>query len=203
MEAERTVIEAESDKPDLQELILETEGVDDSIEEMLAKAYMNDRAGVLEVTDIEHQAEDGEIVVTMETLYGDGGCQRRFDCPDRPSLQESKELVEFLEATGVSPMEIGELIGERIPATYSEVKGWKVDDSRLLSDSDERNVSDVSNASTVSDESDSPDGVSLPEINPYDRVLSWFRNAENEVILALTLLVAKILVIAVILTFIA
>ncbi|TKX82502.1 hypothetical protein EXE43_29090, partial [Halorubrum sp. SS5] len=43
------------------------------------------------------------------------------------SLQESEAFLDFLEAAGVSPLDVDELVGTRVPATYDPETGWRVD----------------------------------------------------------------------------
>ncbi|WP_048077858.1 hypothetical protein, partial [Halorubrum sp. AJ67] len=67
------------------------------------------------------------VVVEMRPPHGDATHTERFDAPRDGSLTESAEFLEFLEAAGVSPLDVDELVGARVPATYDPEEGWRVD----------------------------------------------------------------------------
>ncbi|WP_096395311.1 hypothetical protein [Halorubrum trapanicum] len=104
---------------------LDDAGVDEEVKRRLREAYLNDEENALIVTRVRSVGD--RVAVEMRPPHGDATHTERFDAPRDGSLQESEEFLEFLEAAGVSPLDVDELVGTRVPATYDPETGWKVD----------------------------------------------------------------------------
>jgi len=102
--------------------------VDDEVQRRLREAYLNDAERELIVTGV--RSADETVVVEFRTPHGDATHIERFPAPRHGSLSESAAFVAFLEATGVSPLDVDELVGARVPATY-DGDGWRLDESYL------------------------------------------------------------------------
>ncbi|QUO49196.1 hypothetical protein [Halorubrum sp. T3] len=100
-------------------------GVDEEVKRRLREAYLNDEENALIVTRVRSVGD--RVAVEMRPPHGDATHTERFDAPRDGSLQESEEFLEFLEAAGVSPLDVDELVGTRVPATYDPETGWRVD----------------------------------------------------------------------------
>jgi hypothetical protein len=100
-------------------------GVDEEVKRRLREAYLNDEENALIVTRVRSVGD--RVAVEMRPPHGDATHTERFDAPRDGSLQESEEFLEFLEAAGVSPLDVDELVGTRVPATYDPETGWQVD----------------------------------------------------------------------------
>jgi hypothetical protein len=107
--------------------------VDDEVQRRLREAYLNDAERELIVTGV--RSADGEVVVEFRTPHGDATHTERFPAPRNGSLAESEAFLAFLEAVGVSPLDVDEVVGARVPATY-EGDGWRLDESYLPDASD-------------------------------------------------------------------
>ncbi|MFD1569256.1 hypothetical protein [Halorubrum laminariae] len=101
--------------------------VDESVQRRLREAYLNDEAGVLVVTDV--RSAGSEVRVDLQPPHGGSTHTERFPAPRDGSLTESAAFLDFLEAAGVSPLDIDELAGTRVPATYDANEGWRIDES--------------------------------------------------------------------------
>ena len=104
---------------------LDDAGVDEAVKRRLREAYLNDEENALIVTRVRSVGD--RVAVEMRPPHGDATHTERFDAPRDGSLQESEEFLEFLEAAGVSPLDVDELVGTRVPATYDPETGWRVD----------------------------------------------------------------------------
>ncbi|TKX70555.1 hypothetical protein [Halorubrum sp. SP9] len=104
---------------------LDDAGVDEAVKRRLREAYLNDEENVLIVTRV--RSVGNRVAVEMRPPHGDATHTERFDAPRDGSLRESKKFLEFLEAAGVSPLDVDELVGTRVPATYDPETGWRVD----------------------------------------------------------------------------
>ncbi|MEZ3162900.1 hypothetical protein ABNG03_02070 [Halorubrum sp. RMP-47] len=104
---------------------LDDAGVDDEVKRRLREAYLNDEENALIVTRVRSVGD--RVAVEMRPPHGDATHTERFDAPRDGSLRESEAFLEFLEAVGVSPLDVGELVGARVPATYDPETGWEVD----------------------------------------------------------------------------
>ncbi|ELZ57155.1 MULTISPECIES: hypothetical protein [Halorubrum] len=100
-------------------------GVDEEVKRRLREAYLNDEENVLIVTRVRSVGD--RVVVEMRPPHGDATHTERFDAPRDGSLQESEAFLDFLDAAGVSPLDVDELVGSRVPATYDPDEGWRVD----------------------------------------------------------------------------
>ncbi|EMA58181.1 hypothetical protein C470_12848 [Halorubrum distributum JCM 13561] len=100
-------------------------GVDEDVKRRLREAYLNDEENALIVTRVRSVGD--RVAVEMRPPHGDATHTERFDAPRDGSLRESEEFLEFLEAAGVSPLDVDELVGTRVPATYDPEAGWRVD----------------------------------------------------------------------------
>lgn len=101
--------------------------VDKAVQRRLREAYLNDEEAVLVVTGIRSVGD--AVVVEMEPPHGGTTHAERFSAPRRGSLSESEAFLEFLGVAGVSPLDVDELIGERVPATYDADEGWQIDEA--------------------------------------------------------------------------
>ena len=104
---------------------LDDPGVDDEVKRRLREAYLNDEENALIVTRVRSVGD--RVAVEMRPPHGDATHTERFDAPRDGSLRESEDFLEFLEAAGVSPLDVDELVGARVPATYDPETGWRVD----------------------------------------------------------------------------
>ena len=104
---------------------LDDAGVDDEVKRRLREAYLNDEENALIVTRVRSVGD--RVAVEMRPPHGDATHTERFDAPRDGSLRESEAFLEFLEAAGVSPLDVDELVGARVPATYDPETGWEVD----------------------------------------------------------------------------
>ena len=102
--------------------------VDAEVQRRLREAYLNDAERELIVTGV--RSADEEVVVEFRTPHGDVTHTERFPAPRGGSLAESEAFLAFLEAAGVSPLDVDEVVGARVPATY-EGDGWRLDESYL------------------------------------------------------------------------
>jgi hypothetical protein len=100
-------------------------GVDEEVKRRLREAYLNDEENALIVTAVRSVGD--RVAVEMRPPHGDATHTERFDAPRDGSLRESEAFLEFLEAAGVSPLDVDELVGTRVPATYDPETGWRVD----------------------------------------------------------------------------
>ncbi|WP_050033869.1 hypothetical protein [Halorubrum halophilum] len=103
--------------------------VDDEVQRRLREGYLNDVERELVVTGV--RSADDEVVVEFRTPHGDATHTERFPAPRHGSLSESEAFLAFLEAAGVSPLDVDEIVGARVSATY-EGDGWRLDESYLL-----------------------------------------------------------------------
>ena len=99
-------------------------GVDETLKRRLREAYLNDSADELVVTAV--RTEGDEAIVETRPPHGDTTHIERFDVPKDGSLEECAELLAFLDVAGVSPLDLDELVGARVPATYDPETGWRV-----------------------------------------------------------------------------
>jgi len=126
------------------------EPVDGAVQRRLRDAYLNDEESALIVTAVRSAA--AEIVVEFRPPHGEATHVERFPAPRDGSLSESEAFLEFLSAAGVSPLDVDELVGAEVPATYDAETGWRIDD-----------------AYAVDRESDTPSSVG------WGRSVSWLR----------------------------
>ena len=102
--------------------------VDDEVQRRLREAYLNDAERELVVTGVRSAGD--EVVVAFQTPHGDATHAERFPAPRNGSLTESEAFLAFLETAGVSPLDVDELVGTRVPARY-DGDGWRLDESYL------------------------------------------------------------------------
>ena len=115
----------ESDAADPLPDDLDDAGVDEEVKRRLREAYLNDEESALIVTRVRSVGD--RVVVEMRPPHGDATHTERFDAPRDGSLRESEAFLAFLEAAGVSPLDVDELVGARVPAAYEPETGWRVD----------------------------------------------------------------------------
>ncbi|WP_280586844.1 hypothetical protein [Halorubrum sp. Boch-26] len=104
-----------------------TGDVDDEVQRRLREAYLNDEERVLVVTAVRSSGR--RVVVELRPPHGGATHVERFPAPRDGSLAESEAFLAFLDAAGVSPLGVDELIGTRIPATYEPDEGWRLDEA--------------------------------------------------------------------------
>jgi len=114
--------------------------VDDEVQRRLREAYLNDAERELIVTGV--RSTDDGVVVEFRTPHGDATHVERFPAPRHGSLSESAAFLAFLESAGVSPLDVDELVGTRVPATYED-GGWRLDESYLPDSTDEASDGDA------------------------------------------------------------
>lgn len=100
-------------------------GVDDAVKRRLREAYLNDEERALIVTRVRSVGD--RVAVEMRPPHGDAVHTERFDAPRDGSLAESEAFLSFLRAAGVSPLDVDDLVGTRVPATYDTDEGWRID----------------------------------------------------------------------------
>jgi hypothetical protein len=102
----------------------EDSAVDEALKRRLREAYLNDEEDALVVTAVRVVGD--EVVVEMHPPHGETTHVERFDAPKHGSLAECAEFVAFLDAAGVSPLDLDDLVGTRVPATFDPETGWRV-----------------------------------------------------------------------------
>lgn len=110
-----------------------TTRVDPELKRRLEEAYLNDEEDALVVTAVRSTAGGDEVVVEFRPPHGDATHTERFSAPKRGSLEECADLLRFLDAAGVSPLDLDELVGTRVPATFDPETGWRVDSTYVSS----------------------------------------------------------------------
>ncbi|WP_066417329.1 hypothetical protein [Halorubrum aethiopicum] len=98
--------------------------VDENLKRRLREAYLNDEEDALVVTAV--RMEGDEVVVETRPPHGETTHVERFDAPRHGSLEECTEFLGFLEVAGVSPLDLDDLVGARVPATFDPETGWRV-----------------------------------------------------------------------------
>jgi hypothetical protein len=101
--------------------------VDDEVQRRLRNAYLNDEESVLVVTAVRSAGR--RLVVELRPPHGGRTHVERFTAPRDGSLAESEAFLAFLDAAGVSPLDVDGLVGTRIPATYDADEGWRLDEA--------------------------------------------------------------------------
>jgi len=101
--------------------------VDDDVQRRLREAYLNDEESVLVVTGV--RSTERHVVVEFRPPHGGSTHVERFRAPRDGSLAESEAFLAFLDAAGVSPLDVDELAGTRVPATYDPDEGWRLDEA--------------------------------------------------------------------------
>jgi hypothetical protein len=118
------------------------DAVDDEVQRRLREAYLNDEESVLVVTAV--RSTERRVVVEFRPPHGGTTHVERFPAPRDGSLAESESFLAFLDAAGVSPLDVDELVGTRVPATYDTDGGWRLDEAyvggRGDGDGDERDA---------------------------------------------------------------
>ncbi|MFC5279300.1 hypothetical protein ACFPM1_11120 [Halorubrum rubrum] len=98
--------------------------VDADLKRRLREAYLNDEEDALVVTAVRMDGD--EVVVETRPPHGETTHVERFDAPRHGSLEECTEFLALLEAAGVSPLDLDDLVGARVPATFDPETGWRV-----------------------------------------------------------------------------
>jgi hypothetical protein len=109
--------------------------VDEAVQRRLREAYLNDEERVLVVTAV--RSAGSRVVVEFRPPHGGQTHVERFPAPRDGSLAESEAFLAFLDAAGVSPLDVDELVGARIPATYDPDDGWRLDEAYVGQRDDE------------------------------------------------------------------
>ena len=104
-----------------------TDAVDDDVQRRLREAYLNDEESVLVVTAV--RSTDRRVAVELRPPHGGATHVERFPAPRDGSLAESEAFLAFLDAAGVSPLDVDEVVGTRVPATYDPDEGWRLDEA--------------------------------------------------------------------------
>lgn len=124
-----------SERPSRDEHTVTSTGVDDEVKRRLREAYLNDEARELVVTAVRSSGD--EVVVEFRLPHGEETHTERFMVPKHGSLADSTAFLTFLDAAGVSPLDVDELVGTRVPATYDADTGWHLGDAYVTDRSDE------------------------------------------------------------------
>lgn len=103
------------------------DAVDDEVQRRLREAYLNDEESVLVVTGV--RSTERHVVVELRPPHGGSTHVERFRAPRDGSLAESEAFLAFLDAAGVSPLDVDDLAGTRVPATYDPDEGWRLDEA--------------------------------------------------------------------------
>ena len=101
--------------------------VDDAVRRQIQGAYLNDSHAYLVVTDVTTGRNDRTIVVEFQPPYGGATHVERFTAPAAGSMKAAAAFEALLDAAGVSPLEIDELVGARVPASYNTDTGWQLE----------------------------------------------------------------------------
>lgn len=101
--------------------------VDEEVQRRLREAYLNDEERVLVVTAVRSTGR--RVAVEFRPPHGGRTHVERFPAPRDGSLAESEAFLAFLDAAGVSPLDVDALIGTRVPATYDPDEGWRLDEA--------------------------------------------------------------------------
>lgn len=115
-----------------------TDRVDDDVKRRLEQAYLNDEEDTLVVCAVRSAADGDEIHVDLRPPHGDVVHTERFTAPKHGSLAECTDLLAFLNAAGVSPLDLDALIGTRVPASFDPETGWRIDADALPSGTNTR-----------------------------------------------------------------
>ncbi|MFO8114399.1 MAG: hypothetical protein R6U01_03415 [Halorubrum sp.] len=100
--------------------------VDEEVQRRLREAYLNDEERVLVVTAVRSTGR--RVAVEFRPPHGGRTHVERFPAPRDGSLAESEAFLAFLDAAGVSPLDVDALVGTRVPATYDPEDGWRLDE---------------------------------------------------------------------------
>ncbi|RAW46927.1 hypothetical protein DQW50_00625 [Halorubrum sp. 48-1-W] len=98
--------------------------VDEELKRRLRQAYLNDEEDALVVTGVRLEVD--EVVVETRPPHGETTHLERFDAPQHGSLEECTSFLAFLEAAGVSPLDLDDLVGARVPAAFDPETGWRI-----------------------------------------------------------------------------
>lgn len=112
-----------------------SDGVDAEVQRRLREAYLNDEESSLIVTGVRSTSR--HVIVEFQPPHGEATHVERFSAPRNGSLAESEAFLEFLDAVGVSPLDVDELVGTRVPATYDAEAGWQIAEGYLPDDTAE------------------------------------------------------------------
>jgi len=162
-----------SDRPSRDGRTVASTGVDDEVKQRLREAYLNDEERELVVTAVRSAGD--EVVVEFRLPHGEATHLERFSVPKHGSLADSTAFLSFLDAAGVSPLDVDELVGVRVPATYDADTGWHLDEAYV--------------ADSVVDETET--------VGPRRRLTGWLRT-HRDWLLAILLIAGELLLVAVI-----
>lgn len=162
-----------SDRPSRDGHTIASTGVDDEVKRRIREAYLNDEARELVVTAVRSAGD--EVVVELQPQHGEERHLETFSAPKHGSLADSAAFLAFLDAAGVSPLDIDELVGTRIPATYDAATGWRLDEAYVAGPADDETQS----------------------AGPWTRSVGWLR-AHRKWLLAILLVAGELLFVAVI-----
>ena len=99
----------------------------DETEETTSPPPVDDEESVLVVTAVRSVGR--RVAVEFRPPHGGRTHVERFPAPRDGSLAESEAFLAFLDAAGVSPLDVDELVGARVPATYDPDEGWRLDEA--------------------------------------------------------------------------
>lgn len=116
-----------------QQAVARSSAVDPDLKRRLEEAYLNDEEDVLVVSAVRSVDAGATVVVELQPPHGEATHTLRFDGPKHGSLDECAELLAFLDAAGVSPLELDALVGTRVPAAFDAETGWRVDEAYVPS----------------------------------------------------------------------
>ena len=81
------------------------------------------------VSSMTGRGSERKRIVELRPPHGGRTHVERFPAPRDGSLAESEAFLAFLDAAGVSPLDVDELVGARVPATYDPDEGWCLDET--------------------------------------------------------------------------
>ncbi|WP_281194252.1 hypothetical protein [Halorubrum sp. F4] len=153
--------------------------VDEELKRRLREAYLNDEEDALVVTAV--RMEDDEVVVETRPPHGETTHVERFDAPRHGSLEECTAFLAFLESAGVSPLDLDELVGTRVPATFDPETGWRVARGSGRSGADDAAGSNVDAAADAGGDPSARRSVG----STWTAIVGWFREYRDWVIAVL------------------
>ncbi|GAB3041734.1 hypothetical protein [Natronobiforma cellulositropha] len=118
----------------LEETAEPSAGVDEALKRRVEEAYFNDAEDELVVVGVSETAE-GTIAIEMQTPHGDTTHTEYVEGPTDGSLEGCPAFRRILALAGVSPLELDDLLGAHVPASFDPETGWTVGRERRADES--------------------------------------------------------------------